>query len=222
MNSTADEAPVEERGACALEGLRGQTYRLLGALLRRAPDAELLQALRETGRDPAEGEVGRAWGNLAEIAGDINPAAVDDEYHNLFIGLGRGELLPYASYYLSGCLMGRPLAALRGDLAALGFEREPGVSEPEDHAGALMDVMAVLADPGQGEPLELQQRFFATHLADWVGVFFDDLQQADKARFYRCVGALGRAFFDLECGYLGVAARSERRRIGRSQTGEVR
>lgn len=222
MNLTAGESPVAGPEGCALEGLRGQTYRLLGALLRRAPDAELLQALRDADGDPAEGEVGRAWASLAEMARDVDPSAVDDEYHDLFIGLGRGELLPYASYYLSGCLMGRPLAALRGDLASLGFEREAGVSEPEDHAGALMDVMAVLADPGQGEPLEVQQRFFTAHLADWVGVFFDDLQQADKARFYRSIGALGRAFFDLECGYLGVAAQAQRRRIGRSQTGEVR
>ena len=111
---------------------------------------------------------------------------------------------------------------MRGDLAALGFEREAGVSEPEDHAGALMDVMAVLSDPSQGEALEVQQRFFAAHLSDWVGAFFDDVQQAGKANFYCSVGALGRAFFDLECGYLGVATQSQQRRIVRSQTGEVR
>ena len=45
---------------------------------------------------------------------------------NLFIGLGRGELLPYGSSYLTGFLHERPLARLRADLGPLGIERAEG------------------------------------------------------------------------------------------------
>ena len=43
---------------------------------------------------------------------------VEREFFDLFIGLGRGELLPYGSYYLTGFLHERPLARLREDLGA--------------------------------------------------------------------------------------------------------
>ena len=45
-----------------------------------------------------------------------NAERVEREYFDLFIGLGRGELLPYGSYYLTGFLHERPLARLREDL----------------------------------------------------------------------------------------------------------
>ena len=51
---------------------------------------------------------------------------VEREYFNLFIGLGRGELLPYGSYYQSGFLHERPLARLREQLSRLGIERAEG------------------------------------------------------------------------------------------------
>jgi TorA maturation chaperone TorD len=39
---------------------------------------------------------------------------------------------------------------------------------------------------------------FENHLAPWIGRFFADLERADAADFYRQVGALGRAFIDIE------------------------
>ncbi|MEI9806344.1 MAG: molecular chaperone TorD family protein [Pseudolabrys sp.] len=41
---------------------------------------------------------------------------VEREFFNLFIGVGRGELMPYGSFYLTGFLHERPLARLREDL----------------------------------------------------------------------------------------------------------
>ncbi len=89
--------------------------------------------------------LGLAHAALGEAATRVSPSAIEREYFNLFIGLGRGELLPYASYYLTGFLNERPLARLRDDLAAFGVERVDGNYEPEDHAATLCEIMAAFA-----------------------------------------------------------------------------
>ena len=111
---------------------RAQEYTLLSALLARAPDAQLLQRLARLGGDASP--LGLAHVALGEAASRVALGAIEREYFNLFIGLGRGELLPYASYYLTGFLNERPLARLRDDLAVFGVERVDGNYEPEDHA----------------------------------------------------------------------------------------
>ena len=70
---------------------------------------------------------------------------MEREYFDLFIGMGRGEILPYASYYLTGFLHERPLARLRGDLIAFGIERAENNPEPEDNAATLCEIMAGFA-----------------------------------------------------------------------------
>ena len=60
----------------------------------------------------------------ARRAATTSAEAAEREYFDLFVGVGRGELLPYASYYLTGFLNERPLARVREDLAALGIERD--------------------------------------------------------------------------------------------------
>ncbi len=135
----------------------------------------------------------------------MSPTALDDEYHRLFIGLGRGELVPYGSWYQTGFLMETPLAVLRRDLVALGFERQPGVREPEDHVAALCEVMYALAmEPGMD--LERQRDFFQAHIESWIERFCADLESAESAVFYRAVARLGMAFFDLERRYLAMDA----------------
>src|SRR5690348_15824351 len=119
---------------------RSREYALLSALLMRAPDAALLEQLARLGGDASP--LGMAHIALAEAAADANLANVEREYFNLFIGLGRGEFLPYASYYLTGFLHERPLARLRDDLARFGIARSDGVVEPEDHAGILCEIMS--------------------------------------------------------------------------------
>lgn len=185
--------------------IRGETYGLLARLLSAAPDAELLATLVSATGDAAAGPVGEAWSGLGEAAAETDAEAADDEFHTLFIGLGRGEVVPYASWYLTGFLMGRPLVALRARLAALGFERQDGVSEPEDHVAALFDVMAALADPVDGEDLTVQRRFFEEFLAPWVERFMADVQQSQNASFYAAVARLGQRFAVLEKQYLGLA-----------------
>ena len=78
---------------------------------------------------------GAAHHELAEAARRASCTGVEREFFGLFIGVGRGELLPYASYYVTGFLHERPLSRLRQDLVRFGISRADGVTEPDDHAG---------------------------------------------------------------------------------------
>jgi TorA maturation chaperone TorD/DNA-binding transcriptional regulator YdaS (Cro superfamily) len=175
---------------------RAQEYALLAAVLARAPNAELLQRLSEIRGDPSP--LGLAHAALAEAANEADPARIEREFFDLFIGLGRGELMPYGSFYLTGFLNERPLARLRGDLQILGIERVQGNPEPEDHAATLCEIMAGLIS-GQFEARAgADRQIFDKHLAPWIEHFFADLERAEAAHFYRRIGTLGRLFIDIE------------------------
>ena len=175
---------------------RAQEYTLLSALLARTPDAALIEKLSKLRGDPSP--LGIAHAALAEAASQTSVERVEREYFDLFIGLGRGELLPYGSYYLTGFLHERPLARLREDLHALGIQRVEDEFEPEDHAAILCEIMAGLALGRFSAPAGSDQKIFKRHLAPWIGRFFADLERVDAAKFYRHVGTLGRVFMDIE------------------------
>jgi TorA maturation chaperone TorD len=192
----APEAWVD--GILPEERLRAHQYQLLARFLAAPPDAALLElAAGFTGDDT---DLGRALAELALRAGRATPEAASREYHDLFIGIGRGELVPYASYYLTGFLNEKPLAKLRGDMARLGIARAEAVKEPEDHIAALCEMIAGLITGAFGAPLDLagQQAFFDRHLAPWAPVFFEDLEKARSAWLYAPVGTLGRVFMGIE------------------------
>src|SRR5665213_352064 len=111
---------------------RAQEYALLSALLMRSPDAQMLGRLAGLHGDTSP--LGLVHTALGEAAARTDAESAAREYFTLFVGLGRGELLPYASHYLTGFLHGRPLANLRQVLQRIGVERAPGQTEPEDHA----------------------------------------------------------------------------------------
>ena len=179
------------------DSARADLYDLLAALLRAAPDAAMLRALAALEGDPSP--IGRAVDALARIAGSSTESAIAREYHDLFIGVGRGELVPYGSYYLTGFLNEKPLGLLRRDLARLGIERAEGVREPEDHIAALFEVMAGLIRGalGAGEPREAAE-LFAAHIEPWAGHFFSDLEGAKGSTLYAPVGTLGRELVAVE------------------------
>ncbi|MGH8502340.1 MAG: TorD/DmsD family molecular chaperone [Gammaproteobacteria bacterium] len=147
-----------------------------------------------------------AWRSLRLAAEAARVESVDDEYHALFIGVGRGELMPYGSWYLSGFLMERPLAVLRGALRSLGIERQSGVGEPEDHATALCETMSMIIESADEIGFATQQAFFNEHMAPWMGQFFLDMQTAESACFYREVGQFGEQFIKLEQHYFSMMA----------------
>ncbi|MCC6887044.1 MAG: molecular chaperone TorD family protein [Hyphomicrobiales bacterium] len=190
------ERPSNTDDVDEVDAARAQEYALLAALLARAPDQALLDRLALLRGDATP--IGVAHAALAEAASRTDAEHVEREYFDLFIGLGRGELLPYGSYYQSGFLYERPLARLRELLRQLGIERSENESEPEDHAAILCEVMSGLISRRLSSEAGAERDLFEKHLAPWIGRFFADLEQADAADFYRSVGRLGRLFIEIE------------------------
>lgn len=176
---------------------RAQEYALLASLLSAAPSQDLLSALANLRGDASP--LGVAHVALAEAADSIAAADAEREYFDLFVGLGRGELLPYGSYYLAGFLNERPLSRLREDLARFGIERTEATCEPEDHAAILCEIMSGLAGGRFDAGTDAQREIFQKHIAPWMGRMFADIEKSSAAtKFYRHVGTLGRVFLDVE------------------------
>ncbi len=175
---------------------RAQEYALLATLLSRAPSAKLIAQIAKLRGDATS--LGLAHASLGEAASRTTAAVVEREYFDLFIGLGRGELLPYASFYLTGFLNERPLSRLRQDLAELGIERVETNFEPEDHAATLCEIMAGLAGGRFPASEDAQRAMFEKHITPWMGRLFADMESAKAANFYRSVGSLGRVFLEIE------------------------
>lgn len=202
-NDLLDQLPVAD--ISDEDAARAQCYTLLAQLLNAPPSQQLLEIARGLKSD--DSDLGQALNALASVAQRTTVEAANREYSDLFIGLARGELLPYASYYLTGFLQEKPLAELRGDMAKLGIVRREGVPEPEDHIGSLCEMMAGLITGVFGAPASLadQQRFFARHLGVWAPRFFEDLQAAKAAVLYMPVGRIGRVFMTIEVEAFGMA-----------------
>ncbi len=179
-----------------IDQLRAAEYGLLSLLLGKAPDSDTLKRVATLKGDASD--LGIAHLELASAAAATDDRAASKEFFDLFIGLGRGELLPYASYYLTGFLHERPLARVREDLRLLGIERVGPSREPEDHIAILLEVMAGLARGDFDADLTEQARFFERHLKPWAARMFADLEMSQAARLYRAVGRVGRVFMELE------------------------
>jgi TorA maturation chaperone TorD len=192
-----DAGGEQSSNGANVEAARAHEYALLAMLLARTPDAATLSRIAELRCDAAT-PLGLAHVALAQTAENASAQKIEREFFNLFIGVGRGELLPYGSYYLTGFLHERPLARLREDLRALRIERAEGEVEPEDHAAILCEIMAGLADGQFAVAPGVQQQFFEKHLAPWIGRFFADLERAEAADFYRHAGTVGRLFLEIE------------------------
>ncbi len=178
--------------------LRADLYNFLGLMLSGPPDQILLdQCAGLSGDDSA---LGKAIGGLSRVAKATKPKKVESEFNALFVGLGRGELLPYASYYLTGFLNEKPLATLRTDMAVRGITRAPNVYEPEDNIASLMEMMGGMIVGRFGVPaaLEDQKTFFNKHIASWAGHFFADLEGAKNSVLYASLGSVGKAFIEIE------------------------
>ncbi len=189
--ATAPQISAEDR-------LRADLYNYLGVMLARPADQMLLDQTAALSGD--DSELGTAINGLARVARAVSPKKVVTEFNALFIGLGRGELLPYASYYLTGFLNEKPLAALRSDMSALRISRAPNVFEPEDNIASLMEMMGgmIVGRFGNPAPDTTQRAFFNKHVAPWARHFFTDLQKANNSVLYAGLGAVGSAFMDIE------------------------
>ena len=194
--------PPPTSSALDEETARAEVYGLLAALYYAPPPAELLAQIRVAVTEaPASGAfLEESWRLLVGRARELGDQAVADEYDALFGGLGKPEVQLFGSHHLSGFLNEKPLAALRGDLAALGLTRDEAMPETEDHIAYLCEVMRFLiaGDDVEVSNLTRQQAFFTAHLQPWVMALCDALEAHPKARFYAALAGFTRAFFSVE------------------------
>lgn len=192
------------------DAARADFYGLLGRLYYAPPDDGLLEALAGSGElnaTAAGTSLPMAWNEMRRAARVATSEAVKGEYDETFIGVGKPHVMLYGSFFLAGFLNDKPLAELRGDLAALGFARQSGVNEPEDHISGLADVMRRLILDEDSAPADhdaAQQQFFARHLEPWYGDLCDAIEAAPGTDFYRSVAGFTRAFLDLESEFFRI------------------
>lgn len=207
---TTNTLPRQEtESEFSADNMRTNMYRLLASLTAAPASGELLQLLKNIDLDDtgmSDDSMATAWKTIRLACEHASLASIDDEFHDLFIGISSGEIVPYGSWYQTGFMMDRPLAVLRQDLADLGIVRDEGVREPEDHVSALCETMSLLAEEESGVPIDAQRKFFDNHLKGWIQKFFQDMQNARSAHFYAAVGQLGEKFFDIEKRYLEMPA----------------
>jgi TorA maturation chaperone TorD len=181
------------------ETARADLYSVLSSLLYAPPPQAILDTVASS-RAEGDGVLEHAWDALAATCREAKEDRVREEYEHLFIGVGKPEIMLFGSYYLSGFLMEKPLAALRTDLAALGLQRAESVTESEDHIATLCEVMRYLitADDIEIANLGSQKKFFTAHIRPWAGQLWSAIENHPQARFYAPVARLARCFFDVE------------------------
>jgi TorA maturation chaperone TorD len=181
---------------------RAELYGLLASLWLAPPDAALLQqfAVAVTQAPQPGGHLESPWGDLVAAMRAATVDAAAAEHDALFHGVGKPEVFAYGSFYLTGYLNEKPLAALRTDLAALGLAREADRLETEDHIAFLLEVMRYLiaGDDIAVCNLEQQRRFFRQHLQPWVGQLCTATAAHPRALVWRAVAAFTSAFVDVE------------------------
>lgn len=202
ISSEAEVAAREAELAAAQD--RANLYASLGALMAAPATDEHCALLRDLPEiEQPQSPLEMSWVLVRQSAFDYSTQEINDEYHRLFIGLGRGEVVPYGSWHLTGFLMEKPLGQLRADLRKLGFERSEGVSEPEDHIASLCQAMAAIIMAEEID-FDTERSFFNEHIASWAEGFFRAVEDASSAGFYRAVANLGKSFIDVEKQYLSM------------------
>ena len=178
--------------------LRADMYSFLANLFRSEPDSELINQLKSLESD--ESPIGKSIKTLTKLASSLDLPTIRDEYMRIFVGVGRGEILPFASYYLTGFLKDKPLAKLRQDMEKIGIKLEDNVKEPEDHIASIFDMMAglIVGEFNKKFSSAEQKDFFNKHLAPWVDLLMKDIESSKIAVFYSPIGTIGKEFMEIE------------------------
>ena len=181
---------------------RAELYGLLSRLWLSAPDAELLLAFGTAVTQAPEpgGHLEAPWQALVSAMRASSVEAASAEFNALFHGVGKPEVFAYGSFYLSGFLNEKPVAALRTDLQALGLTRDADALETEDHIAYLLEVMRYLiaGDDLAVCNLEQQRRFFRAHLQPWVERLCDAVLAHPRAQTWRAVASFTAVFMQVE------------------------
>jgi len=181
---------------------RAELYGLLAALWLAPPDAALLEQFRVAVTEAPQrgGALEAPWQALVAALRATRVPAAADEFEALFLGVGRAEVMVYASYYLSGFLNETPLARLREHLATLGLTRDAQRGETEDHVAYVFEVMRYLiaGDDAAVCNLEQQRLFFRAHVQSWVEALCDVVQAHPLAEVWAAVAGFTRQFIQVE------------------------
>jgi TorA maturation chaperone TorD len=187
---------------------RAGYYALLARLFYAGPDAGLLATIAGADEIVAAGEqsaLAGAWNALALAARAMDADAARFEYDQLFVGTGKAEVTPYASFYLADTGREKILVRLRTDLAELGLGRSERAAEPEDHVAGLFDAMRYLISLGSADVALQQQRdFFDRYIADAFHRLCVSISDSEKANFYKHVARFTDAFLTVESEALKV------------------
>jgi TorA maturation chaperone TorD len=189
-------------GDNAEELARAELYGLLARLWIAPLDDALVEQFRVAVTEAPQtgGFLEGPWQSLVGAVRTARLQGAQEEYELLFGGVGKPDVFLYGSFYLSGFLNERPLAALRTDLAALGLARDETRGETEDHVAGVFEVMRFLiaGDDAAVCNLEQQRRFFRAHVQPWVEALCDAVQAHPRAVLYAELATFTRAFVQVE------------------------
>jgi TorA maturation chaperone TorD len=200
-------APLQFHPPAAEEDrARAGYYALLARLFYAGPDAALLAAI--AGADEIVGEDGAglaaAWNRLAAAARAMDPEAAGVEHDEVFVGVGKADVTPYASYYLSETGREKILVRLKQQLVAMGLSRSDSAREPEDHFSGLFEVMRHLISDSGDAALQKQKAFFVQFIGPAYSSFCSAISTSPKTNFYKHVAEFARRFLDIESESLKV------------------
>jgi len=178
--------------------LRSDMYSFIANLIRTEPNIKLINSIKNLEGD--DSPIGKSIKLLTKLSTNLPINEIHDEYVRLFIGVGRGELLPYSSYYLTGFLNDKPLSRLKDDMGLMGIVRKENVKEPEDHISSLFDIMSgmIVGSFDKIFSLKEQSDFFEKHINPWAHLLMLDIETSKSAVFYVPVGTIGKEFIQIE------------------------
>jgi TorA maturation chaperone TorD len=188
---------------------RAGVYAVLARLFAGGPDARLLAALGSSDAWPEDSDnpLAAAWNKLLLASAAMDAAAAEQEYTELFIGVGRSTVDLHASHWVTEAMSERPLVAVRSDLARLGLARRAESTLYEDHLSVLCETMRMLI-AGDGvrppAPIAEQRAFFERHLASWAQVCCTAICECPLANYYVRVGQLTSLFMAVERDSLAI------------------
>jgi len=181
-------------------------YALLARLFYAGPDAGLLQTIAGAAEmAEAGGQLAGPWNALAAAAKATEAEAARVEYDEIFVGTGKAEVTPYASFYLTATGREKILVRLKQDLASLGLGKAGAAREPEDHFAGLFEVMRHLISEGSDDAaLQKQRGFFSAYIERSFPGFCLAVSASERAKFYKDVCHFASSFLVVETEALKV------------------
>lgn len=178
-----------------------------------APTYEMLAALDvdEAAREWPLVDDDVARGALALMTGEIAEGVGDDvvwEYRRLFVGPGPKAAPPWGSVYTDReCVVfGEATLALRQWMRENGISRPGDGTEPEDHIGLMLLLLAWVAR----NRADLLDDYAAAHLLTWAPHFLEEMEAAAASPFFEGLAVLARASLAGVASARGLAVETPR------------